>query len=105
MEPRQHQLKDSRILLICEAEVEDARAVLEYLQGVCDESEFLIFGPGEFELGELEEEEFLGRCLALDNQLCILGTIDDAIVAALNFSTGRRPRIRHSGEFGISVRK
>ena len=35
----------------------------------------------------------------------MLGLIEDKIVASLVFSAGHRPRIRHSGEFGMSVRK
>ncbi len=105
MEPRSYELKNGRVLLIREAAVEDARAVLDYVHGVGGESDFLSFGPGEFDLTEPEEQEFIRRCLASDNQLYILGSIDDTIVAALIFSAGRRPRVRHSGEFSMSVRK
>jgi len=85
--------------------VEDTRALLDYVERISGESDFLSFGPGEFELTESEEQEFIHKCLASDNQLFILGSIDDTIVAILNFSGGRRPRVRHSGEFGMSVRK
>jgi len=105
MEPRKYELKNGRILLIREAVVNDARAVLDYVQSVSGESDFLSFGPGEFELTEPEEEEFIRKCLASDNQLYILASIDDAIVATLIFSGGRRPRVRHSGEFSMSVRR
>jgi RimJ/RimL family protein N-acetyltransferase len=105
MEPRKHELKNGRVLLIREVAVEDARALLDYVERISGESDFLSFGPGEFELTEPEEQEFIHKCLASDNQLFILGSIDDTIVAILNFSGGRRPRVRHSGEFGMSVRK
>ena len=94
-----------RILLIREAAAEDARAVLDYVNAVSGESDFLSFGSGEFELTEQEEEEFLRMCRATDNQLYLLGMIDDALASTLNFSGGRRPRLRHSGEFGVSVRR
>ena len=105
MEPRKHELKNGRVLLIREVAVNDARAVLDYVKGISGETDFLSFGPGEFELAESEEEDFIRKCRASDNQLFILGSIDDPIVATLNFSGGRRPRVRHSGEFGMSVRK
>jgi len=105
MEPRKYELKNGPILLIREAVVNDARAVLDYVQSVSGESDFLSFGPGEFELTEPEEEEFIRKCLASDDQLYILASIDDAIVATLIFSGGRRPRVRHSGEFSMSVRR
>jgi RimJ/RimL family protein N-acetyltransferase len=105
MESRKHELKNGRVLLIREVAVEDARALLDYVEHISGQSDFLSFGPGEFELTEPEEQEFIRKCLASDNQLFILGSIDDTIVTILNFSGGRRPRVRHSGEFGISVRK
>ena len=97
MEPRKHELKNGRVLLIRQVAVEDARALLDYVEHISGESDFLSFGPGEFELTESEEEEFIRQCLASDNQLYILGLIDDTIVATLNFSGGCRPRVRDSG--------
>ena len=105
MEPRNYELKNGRALLIREATAEDARAVLDYVGGISGESDFLSFGPGEFELTEAEEEDILRQYRESDSQLYILGLLDDTIVAALSFSAGRRPRNRHSGEFGMSVRK
>jgi len=105
MEQRNYHLNNGRVLLIHEAAVEDARAVLDYVEAVSGESDFLSFGPGEFELTEAEEEDFLRTCRDSENQLFILGLIEDEIVASLVFSAGRRPRVRHSGEFGMSVRK
>jgi RimJ/RimL family protein N-acetyltransferase len=105
MKPGTHELDDGRILLIRQAAVEDARAVLDYVQDISGESDFLSFGPGEFELTEAQEEAFIRGCLASDNQVYLLGLVEDRIVAALTFSGGRRPRVRHSGEFSMSVRK
>ena len=105
MEPGKHELKNGSVLLIREAMVEDARAVLDYIEDISSESDFLSFGPGEFELTEAEEEDFLRKCRDLDNQLYIVGLIDDTVASTLAFSAGPRPRVRHSGEFGMSVRK
>ena len=105
MQPRTHHLKDGLVLKIREATPEDADALLEYVEGISGESDFVSFGPGEFELTEAEEAEFLRLYRDADNQLYLVGLIDDEIVSALTFSGGRRPRLRHSGEFGMSVRK
>jgi len=105
MQLRRHHLKDDLILVIREAAVEDARALLDYVEGISGESDYLSFGPGEFELSVPEEEEYLRKCRESDNQLYLLGLIGDTVVSALSFSAGRRPRVRHSGEFGLSVRK
>lgn len=105
VESRKHELKNGRVLLIREVAVEDTRAVLDYVERISGESDFLSFGPGEFELTEPEEEDFIRKCRASDNQLYILGSIDNTIVSTLVFSAGRRPRVRHSGEFSMSARR
>ncbi len=105
VEPRQHELKNGCVLFIRAARAEDARAVLDYVGVVSGESDFLTFGPGEFELTEAQEEDYLRKCRDSDNQLYLVGLIADQIASTLSFSAGRRPRVRHSGEFGLSVRK
>lgn len=105
MEARSHELKNGCVLLIREAMPEDARAVLDYVEAVSGESDFLTFGPGEFDLTEAQEADFLRRCYDSDNQIYLVGSIADQIVSTLSFAAGRRPRVRHSGEFGLSVRK
>ncbi|CAN5753841.1 hypothetical protein BH24DEI2_BH24DEI2_04530 [soil metagenome] len=54
---------------------------------------------------EAEEADFLERRRAADNQISILALVEGEIIGALNFSGGRRLRVRHSGEFGMSVSK
>lgn len=105
MKSRQHQLTDGRVLVVRQAAGDDARAVLGYIERISGGSDFLSFGPGEFELAEPAEADFLRQCRASSNQLYILGLIDDTIVSTLVFSAGHRPRVRHSGEFSLSVRK
>jgi hypothetical protein len=59
VEPKTHELVDGLRLFIREATAEEARSVLDYVQQVCGESDFLTFGPGEFGFGEQQEKEFL----------------------------------------------
>jgi len=105
MDPTIFTLNDGSTLLIREATPEDAASLLDYVEQVSGESDFLMFGPGEFELTIAQEEAYLAACLASDRDLYLLGIIDGAIVAALTFTSGRRPRVRHCGEFGMSVRR
>ncbi|MHB1294893.1 MAG: GNAT family N-acetyltransferase [Anaerolineae bacterium] len=98
-------LRDGRTLLIRQAEVDDAAALLAYYHAVSTESDFLSFGAGEFEVTEAEEVARIQQNQAGDNRLLVVGVVEDGIVAALHFAGGHRPRIRHSGEFGISVRR
>jgi RimJ/RimL family protein N-acetyltransferase len=105
MLPRRYELEDGSILHIRQAAVDDARALLDYVHAISGESDFLTFGPGEFELTVPREEAFIRSCLASYNQIYLVGLVEDEMVAALIFSGGRRRRVRHSGELSMSVRK
>ncbi len=105
MKAQRHILADGRTLVIREATEADARALLGYVEAISGESDYLSFGPGEFELTEAEEETILRRYQESDNQVYLVGTVGGAVVAALTFAAGHRPRTRHSGGFGLSVRK
>ena len=95
--------KDGRALLIREARGRDARAVLEYLDLISQETDFLSFGPGEFRLTQKEEFAYLEKCRGVENYLYLLALIEGTVIGTLSFEAGRRPRIQHAGEFGISV--
>lgn len=105
VEPRTHMLKSGAALAIREAAATDARAVLDYVEAVSGESDFLAFGPGEFELSEAAEQDVLQRYADSENQLYLLGLMDGAIAAALILTAPQRLRLRHAGELGMSVRR
>ena len=100
---RELQLGDGRRIHIRPAVPDDASAVLAYLQQVGGESNNLTFGPEGPGLTETEERQFLTGVAASDNALVLLAHHEGTIVGALSFEGGRRPRIQHTGELGISV--
>jgi RimJ/RimL family protein N-acetyltransferase len=105
MHPRRHTITGGETLVIRVATPDDAPAVLDYVSTISGESDFLSFGPGEFGYTEEQERNTLQEYAAANNFLALLGILDDSIVSMVTFSGGRRPRNRHTGEFGISVRK
>lgn len=105
MQSSHYELPNGDIFTIREALPKDAVDVLNYINTVSAESDFLGFGAGEFELTETQERAVLQQFFDADTQLYLLGIIDTKIVAVLNFSGGRRLRVRHAGEFGMSVQK
>jgi len=94
---------DGQALLIREARGQDARAVIEYLALISQETDFLSFGPGEFRLTENEESDYLEKCRRKENCLYLIAFLDETVIGTLSFEAGTRPRIQHAGEFGISV--
>ncbi len=100
-----HLLPNGSRLILREARLSDAEALLQHVAVVCEETDFLTMGPGDFVMTVEEEEAFVRSCQEADNQLFLVGLVDDVLVCTLNFAGGHRPRIQHAGEFGMSVRK
>jgi RimJ/RimL family protein N-acetyltransferase len=96
-------LRDGRRVRIRRAEPDDAAAILAYLGRAGAETINLTFGAEGPGVSEQEERESLSRVAASDNSLAIVAVAGDEIVGALTFDGGRRPRLRHVGEFGISL--
>jgi len=105
MQTRGHALADGQVLIIREAVETDAPEALAFANATSRESSFLSFGAGEFGFTEPQERAFIRECAASDTHLFIVGLIDDTLVSLLSFTPGARPRHRHAGEFGLSVRR
>lgn len=98
-----YSLKDGRTLTLREAGPQDAEALLVFIEQVAGESENLTMGPGEFEMTLEQERAYLQASADSPTSLYLLAEIDGALVGNISFSAGKRQRIRHTGEFGISV--
>lgn len=96
---------DGRTVIVREASPDDATELLSFARLVAGETQFLSFAPDEFDVTDDEERALLRQSRRSDNQLFLVAVMDESIVGSLHFSAGRRPRVRHSGEFGISVRR
>jgi len=82
---------------------EDAGALLAYLRQMGSESEFVTFGAEGIPVGEEAEAAYIARVAGSDNAIFLLAVADGRIVGALTFAGGDRARLRHVGEFGVSV--
>lgn len=98
-------LANGQALTIRKAQSEDAATIIHFIDQISKESDYLTFGEGEFGISEEEEVKFIQDMANSDNRLMICGFIEDKMVGQLSFSGGARPRIKHTGEFGVSVLK
>ncbi len=98
-------LKNESELFIREAEINDAEAMIKYLNTVGGESDNLLFGKDEFRISVEQEMEYIGSMSENDNALMVLGIVDNNIVSVAQVAAPPRKRIAHNGELAISVKK
>jgi RimJ/RimL family protein N-acetyltransferase len=101
--PRHIRLKNGLLLTLRPAVPQDAEQVLAYVEQVAGESENLTFGPGEFDISLDQERLVLQEAAQAPTSLYLLAEMDSEILGMLTFSAEKRPRMQHSGEFGMSV--
>lgn len=101
---REINVKNEKIIIRC-SNKSDAKALIEYLNIIGGESDFLTFGLGQFHLTVEQEEEFIENNLKKNNALSIIAESNGRVVGNLNFAGGPKERTAHTGEFGISVLK
>lgn len=102
---KQLKLKNGNPIVIRKANKSDANAMLEYINAISRESDFLTFGEGEFGKTIEQEKSFIDNISKQNNSLFIIAEVEGKIVGNLNFSGGARSRTAHTGEFGVSVLK
>ncbi|GHO45518.1 GNAT family N-acetyltransferase [Ktedonospora formicarum] len=101
---REHiRLKNGLLLTLRDAEPDDAERLLVYVEQIAGESDNVTMGPGEFGMSVEDERVYLKQIAEIPTSLYLIAEIEGEIVGTLSFSAGRRPRVRHVGEFGTSV--
>ncbi|GCE07038.1 GNAT family N-acetyltransferase [Dictyobacter aurantiacus] len=96
-------LRDNLQMTLRPARTEDAGELLTFVEQIAGESENISFGPGEFGMTEEEERAYLQQVAATPTSLYLVAEIAGEIAGTLTFNAGKRPRVRHAGEFGISI--
>lgn len=103
--PQKICLKKGEILLVRSAEKKDAATLIKYVKGVAGETDFLTFGKGEFKKTVKEEEQIIEEHRKAPNRIFIIAELEGKIAGLLNVNASEKPRLRHIGDFGITVRK
>lgn len=98
-------LRDGRELFIRPAEEGDAAAVIEYMNLVGGESDFLTYGKNGCRYTVEEEKEFIGETRGLPDSICLSGWIGDELACFANLRAERKERLSHNCEMGVTVRK
>lgn len=88
-----------------QAEKKDAEALLKYRDAIGAESDNLTFGREGSGMTLEAQEAFIQKTRKDEGSVIYVGKINDEIVALGSITTYNKPRIRHRGELGLTVRK
>jgi RimJ/RimL family protein N-acetyltransferase len=103
MDKSEVQLREGRVAVIREAVPDDAAGLLRYLDELTGETDFLAMGRGELNWPEEKERQYIEDHLRADNKLLLVAEIDGRFAGLVGFTGDDRPRLRHTGEFGITI--
>ena len=99
-------LRDGGRCVIRSAEPEDAQRMLQYMKIMLGETPFLLRTPEEFDYSIEEEARILEGRKSAPRSLMLLAEKDGQIIASADLqSHGKKSRVWHRAELGISVRK
>ena len=96
-------LANGQVATITLAEETDAAEVLEHLEQLGAESDYLTFGPGELGLTVEAQAAYIARLQDGASGFIVKVQVAGQIVAFATIKRTPRPRIAHVGEFGLAV--
>ena len=103
MQDKEVTLRNDQLATIRQARPEDAARLLEYVNRVAGETDFLAFGEGELDWPVEKERRFIEDYVAADNKVLLVAEIDRRVSGIAGLTGDDRPRLRHSGELGVMV--
>lgn len=90
---------------IVKAVPEDAREILEYLKIIGGETDNLTFGAEGMPMTAERERDYIASMADSRTKVMYVAKEDGRIVGEGSYNSYTRPRLRHRGEFGMSVLK
>lgn len=105
MQAAEYQLPDGRVFLVREATPEDAANLIAAVKQMAGESNYISFLPDEFDGSVEAHAPVLESAQGSDRSLHLIAVVEGEIAGSLSFTPRDRARIRHWGEFGMSVKK
>jgi len=97
-------LQDGRTLCIRNAEVSDAQGIQALFTLTHSQTDYLLSYADEHSYDLEQEAAFLKRLLESDGEIMLLSEVDGVLCGCASVcAVGRKYKVRHRAEFGISI--
>ena len=97
--------KSSKVFTVRTGEPSDATQILTFARAVSAEDIYSLITLDEFTFTDEQEIAWLQQMKEKPGSLVIVAELEGEIVGMLDFTSGHRKRIAHTGDFGMSVGK
>ena len=99
-------IKNDQILLVKEAQENEAGELIRYVYKIRQDSSFLSFDEGIDNLSVDNEKKHIRKCRnSIEHHALLIGWLQDEVVGYLAFRSTIWQRLRNAGEFAFSVSK
>ena len=99
-------LKDGRTCVLRNGTEQDGQALLDIYNLTHAQTDYLLSYPDESTMTAEQEAQFLKEKSESENEIEVLAVIDGTVVGSAGVScVGKKDKVKHRAEFGISVDK
>lgn len=99
------ELKNGETAILRSPSKKDAKAMIDYLNIIGGESDFITFGKNEFSMSIESEQDYIEKINNMENSKNILAIVNDEIIGIASITSVQKERMKHNGTLGISLRK
>lgn len=96
-------LRNGETIVIREAQISDAEKLVAVVKEYVEESEFVPYTQGEFNLTEEEEATWIKSLIDNDNSLLLVATHDNQIIGNISLNGAQREMMKHTSCIGIGM--
>lgn len=83
----------------------DVHQLIDFLNTIGGETDYLTFGLNDFPISAEEEVVLINDCLKNNTSLILVGKTNNKIISQLYLEVSTQPRLAHIGHLGLSVSK
>lgn len=92
-------------LVIREAEPQDAKSLIDFLNQVGKESDYMTLDAAGILMTEEQMSSFIQHQTASDNQIYLIALLDNEVAGLVSITADFHERIRHIGQVFIVVKR
>lgn len=98
-----HHTKDGKPFSIRQPNADDAEAIIAYAKLMFASTDQVLTMPEEYNITVEQERSWVTRPQHEASTLILIAELNGQIIGLLDFSAKPKKKLRHSGEFGVSV--